>query len=482
MDFAGFIGPSYTLESPSANAQRAVNIYPEMQEAGPRKGNVRRFVGTPGLRRRSTLGQGPVRGAFWSSTDQLFVVSGNLLYEVSSDGTAIPRAGSVSSGSGRVTMADNGTTLMICDGSSAAYDVPLVAGSPVIPVADPNCPGGWVTYQDGYFIHTVPNSNEFALSGLNAVTYDPTDVAEKEGRPDQLVIAISVNEQLWLFGDQTTEVWFDSGDALFPFQRVQSAFIETGTVSAATCCRIAGSLAWVGNSERGRGTVWYAQGYLPMRISTHAVELALSGYSRLSEAYAFAYQQRGHEFYQLTVPGAVDGSDTGGTWVYDFATSLWHERTHLSSTGEGPHRAYCATVAFGEVVVGDSQDGRLYVYDLDYDLDDAAPIRRMRQAPHISQGEKWIRYDSFELQCEPGVGLSTGQGSAPTVILQWSNDGGHTWGNEHQTSLGAMGKYKNRAKWRRLGIGRDRVFRVIVTDPVHVTWMGAELDLVQLGA
>jgi hypothetical protein len=289
---------------------------------------------------------------------------------------------------------------------------------------------------------------------------------------------LSVGRMVWLFGEQTTEVWWNSGDADFPFIRNQNAFIETGTIAPGSCARAAGSVAWVGSDERGRGTVWHARGFQPARISTHAVEEALAGYAHIGEASAFAYQQNGHEFYQLSVPAS--DADSGGTWVYDFSTGLWHERSYLTSTGEEPHRAAVGTVAFGSVVVGDREDGSLYTYDLDAYTDNGQYIRRLRQTPHMSQAEKRIRYNSFELQAEPGVGLASGQGSAPVAVLSWSDDGGHTWSNEHQASLGAMGEYGNRIIWRRLGVSRDRVFRVATSEPVAVTWLGAEVDAVQL--
>jgi hypothetical protein len=474
MQLEGFIGPSYTLEAPSAGSQRLVNLYPELHEAGPRKGNVARLKATPGLRLRGTLGDGPIRGIHRASTGQVFAVSGSSVYEVFSHWDGRLRSGSLSTSSGRVTMADDGTRLVIGDGSTSAFQVPLALGSAAVAIGG-DCPGGHVAWQDGYFIHTVPNTGRFAISGLNAITYDALDTATAEGRPDQLVAVISVNRQVWLFGKQTTEVWWNSGDELFPFARNESAFIETGTVSAGTCVRAGGSVVWVGSDERGRGTVWHAQGTQPVRISTHAIELALSGYSRLAEASAFSYQQGGHEFYQLSVPD-------GGTWVYDFATGLWHERSYLSETGEEPHRAWVGTVGFSQVVVGDREDGRIYTYDTEFYFDDDRPIRRLRQGPAVSQEEKRIVHKSFELQAQMGVGLVTGQGSAPVVALQWSDDGGATWGNEHQTSLGAIGQYANRARWTRLGAARDRVYRVIISDPVPVTLLGAEINPVELGS
>ncbi len=480
MKFEGFIGPSYKLGAPSASSQRTVNLYLEANEAGPRKANQLRLIHTPGLRKVATLGAGPLRGLHRASTGQLFVVSGNGLYEVFSSFDAVLRSGVLASSSGRVTLADNGEVVMVCDGGSKAFQADLAAGSPLIQVTDAQCPGGYVAWQDGYFINTVPGTGKFQISGLGDTSYDPTDFATKQGRPDNLEMVLSVNLNLWLFGAQTTEVWWNAGTSPFPFQRNQSAFIETGIVAPGTAARVGSSVAWVGNDERGQGTVWYANGLSPVRISTHAVEFALSGYARLTEASAFAYQIGGHEFYQLTVPAPADGSGPGGTWVYDFATQLWHERTYLGTNGEEPHRAWIGGVAFGQVVAGDRADGRLYVYDSAHGFDDAAPIRRLRQSPHLSQAEKRIRYDAFELQVEPGVGLLTGQGSNPLAYLSWSDDGGHTWSNEHPASLGAMGKYLTRVKWRRLGVSRDRVFRVATSEPVPITWLGAELDLVQL--
>lgn len=483
MKFEGFIGPSYTLEVPSANAQRALNIYLEAQEAGPRKGNTGRFVATPGLRPLvSNLGGGPIRGVYWSSTDQLFVVSGSNLYEILSGWNASLRSGAISSSSaGRVTMADNGTTLMIGDGTSTAWNAALAPGSALSAVSDSDCPGGYVAWGDSYFINTVPGTNKFQISGNNAVTYDALDVASKEGRPDVIVMALWANEQLWLFGEQTTEVWWNSGAAAFPFERIQGALIETGTVSALTCARVNNSVAWLGNAERGLGTVWFANGLQPQRISTHAVEIALAGYANLATAFAFAYHQTGHEFYVLSVlPSATDG---GGTWCYDFATGQWHERSYLDPVlGAQPHLGSCATTAFGTVVVGDRLNGNLYAFDPLYFSDNLQPIRRLRQCPHISKDEHRIVHAALELQAEPGVGLQSGQGSAPLASLSWSNDGGHTWSNLHTASMGLVGKYKNRFRWRRLGEARDRVYRVETSEPVTVTWLGAEIELEELNA
>ena len=68
----------------------------------------------------------------------------------------------------------------------------------------------------------------------------------------------------------------------------------------------------------------------------------------------------------------------------------------------------------------------------------------------------------------------------PQVMLRWSDDGGHTWSNEHWRSMGGVGEYGKRVLWRRLGMTeklRDRVYEISGTDPVKIAIMAAELSV-----
>jgi len=95
--------------------------------------------------------------------------------------------------------------------------------------------------------------------------------------------------------------------------------------------------------------------------------------------------------------------------------------------------------------------------------------RRLRRTPHLSNEQLWTFYHQLQIDLQAGVGLVTGQGSDPQVMLRWSDDGGRTWSSEQWASAGALGAYKTRALWRRLGRARDRVFEVVVND--LVPWM-----------
>jgi hypothetical protein len=104
-------------------------------------------------------------------------------------------------------------------------------------------------------------------------------------------------------------------------------------------------------------------------------------------------------------------------------------------------------------------------------------IRRLRRAPHLAQENVRLFYRRFELDLERGVGLATGQGSDPMVMVRLSRDGGHTWGEPMRMSAGRMGEYTTRVIARRLGQARDTVFEVTVSDPVAWSLVNAWLDL-----
>jgi len=456
-------------------------MYPEHDELGTGKeGEVAALIGTPGLALLATIGNGPIRGIWYTTaplngntnTGILFLVSGNEVYTVSSSFVATP-IGTLATSVGPVGMADNSIELFIVDGPNGYY-VTLLTPTSVTQITDPNWIGSnTVTYQDGYFIFCAPDSKEFYLSDLNAVTFTAPANTSKEGYPDNVIGFISANRNLWLIGDQTVEVWFDSGNNLNPFEYIQGTLGQVGCVSPYSVTKIANTVAWLGKDGTGTGIVFMANGYTPQRISTHAVELAIQGYSVINDAIGFSYEENGHLFYFLTFPTA------SATWVFDTVTHMWHERLYLQSGTFQRHRANCYAFAFGNIhVVGDWQNGNLYQMSSQVYSDNGNPLVRQRITPHISKNMNRIIYHQMELDIEAGVGLDgVGQGTNPQAMLQWSDDGGHTWSNEHLAMLCSIGATTSRTIWRRLGVSRNRVFKVSISDPVKVFITGAEIEL-----
>lgn len=479
MRFPGFIGPSYTLQSVNVDCQRCVNLFPEINELGTGKEReVAALVPTPGLRLLVTLPTSPVRGVWRASNDEIFAVGGSKFYRVSSAWVAT-ELGTLNTSTGPVSMADNGTFVVIVDGSDGwTWNIDTDSFTEI---SDSEFfPADQVTYQDGFFVFNKSGTDFFFFVDDAALDIDGLDITAAEGLADPLVGLVSQDQKLYLFGKQSTEVFYNTGDGNNPFQRIDGALISTGCAAAFSIARIGGSIYWLGGDETGSGIIYRTQGYQAQRISTPAIEGVIRALdvSDLADARGWTYQQGGHLFYCLNLPGA------NSTWVYDASTQMWHERTYIGTFGSERHRADCHAVAHGENVVGDYESGKLYALDTDTYTDNSTFIERIRTSPHFAQGMVRIFHNSFQLDMETGVGLdgaSSTQGADPQVMLQWSNDGGHTWSNEAWTDAGVIGATSVRVIWRRLGSARDRVYRVKITDPVKVVLIGAELG-VEVGA
>ena len=465
------LGSSYVARSVNAADARMVNLFPEIiPEGGKEPAFLNR---APGLKSEVQVGDGPIRG-MWVLNDNLYVVSGDRLYRVNSS-LAVTLIGPVSGNSGPVSIADNGTQLFVaCNGPSYIYNSQTGAFSEI---TDADFPGATtVSYLDGYFVFNEPNSQKiWVTSLLDGLSVDPLDFASAEGSPDGVVGLIADHREIWIFGTNSVEVWYNRGGADFPLSRIQGAFNELGCAAPYSIAKMDNGLFWLGKDARGHGMVYRANGYTGQRISTHAVEWQIQQYADMSDAIGYTYQQDGHSFYVLIFPQA----DT--TWVYDVATQAWHERAGLNSGNFTRHRSNCQAFFQGKVLVGDYENNNVYSLDLTDFSDNGSPqkwLRSWRALPPGQNNLKRSAQHSLQLDLETGVGLVVGQGSDPQVMLRWSDDGGHTWSNEHWVSMGKIGEFYRRVIWRRLGMTlkiRDRVYEVSGTDPVKVSIVGAEL-------
>lgn len=466
-----FVSGAYSARSTNIAASRCVNLYPEITGTGDAKTGMA-LIGCPGTRLLATLGgSGGIRAAYRPSSGDAIIVRGSNVYRVSTSWTAT-LVGALFSASGQVSIADNGVDVVIVDGLHG-YVMSLSTNA-FSQITDPDFFGAdIVEYLDGFFIFNKPGTQQFYISSILGTSFDSLDFASAEGSPDILVSFIVDHREAWMFGEELTEVFYNNGDTDFPFVR-QNTTIEQGCAAKFSVAKINNSVAWLGKNKRGQGMVWLAQGYNPVRISTHAIEFAISGYSDVSDAVAYSYQQEGHWFYVLTFPSG------NATWVYDAATQLWHERAYRKTTDGSlnRHRSNCHCFFGGEHVVGDWENGNLYALDLDYYSDNGDPMPAIRAGGHVSNPDyQFMYWDSLQIDLESGVGLQSGQGSDPQIMLDWSDDGGHTWSSEHWTDMGAVGKYRTRARWLRLGRSRDRIPRITITDPVKRVILGASAKI-----
>jgi hypothetical protein len=522
------LGSSYVARSINAADNRMVNLFPEIvPEGGKEAGFLNR---APGLNFLQTVGTGPIRGLWAHQTNgtDFYVVSGTEVYKLTGLTSTPVKIGDVS-GTGPVSIADNGAVIFFaCNGPSYTYYEPT---DEFDAITDENFPGAvTVGYLDNQFIFNEPNSQRlWSVDTVNPangeyiypLVFDPLFFSSADGSPDGVVAINCDHRQLWVFGTDSVEVWYNAGLANFPLTPIQGAFNEIGCVAAFSVAKLDNTLFWLGTDARGQGIVYKANGYAGIRVSTHAIEYAIAQYGNISDALAYTYQQEGHSFYVLTFPSAnatwvydvsthaieyaiaqygnisnalaytyqqeghsfyvLTFPSANATWVYDVSTQAWHERAGFENGAFTRHRSNCQCNFGGNIVVGDFQNGNIYTLDLNVYADNGDIqkwLRSWRALPTGQNNLKRTAQHSLQLDCETGVGLNTGQGLTPEAMLRWSDDGGHTWSNEHWREMGKIGQYGYRTIWRRLGMTlkiRDRVYEVSGTDPVKIAIMGAEL-------
>ena len=380
------------------------------------------------------------------------------------DGTIITAFGSGSGGAGTYTVSASQTV-----SSTTIYALNWT----VLPSTDGAFEGGGtVDISDNYFVYNKPNSQLWAASDLLSPITDPLSFASKDGSPDDLVAIIVDRREVYLLGEMSSEAWLDVGSVPFPFQRIQGSSTQQGIAAAYSCARVGNSFAYVSKNNRGESTIVQMNGYIPQRISTHAVETTLVGQD-VSDAIAWTYQLEGHETYVVTFPSI---GDNGLTWAYDITTGLWHKWLYTNNQNQYErHRGNCCAFFNQQVLLGDYENGKLYRLSLSQYTDDGQLIRRLRRCPHITTDLQRQYFAELQIQFQPGVGLPVGQGQDPQAMLRWSDDGGFTWSNENWVTIGKQGQYFTRAMWRRLGFARDRIFEVVITDPIKAVIVSANL-------
>ena len=330
----------------------------------------------------------------------------------------------------------------------------------------------------GFFVVLQANSQVIQSSQPeDASLWDPTQVAQVSVFSDNVVGMLVDHLQVWLWGSKQTQPYYLSGN-IFPFDPYEPGYIEQGMASRNSAVRLDNSVFWIGADERGGGIAWRANGYTPQRVSNHAVEWAWLQYATISDAIGYAWQWSGHAFWQIYFPTAKK------TWVYDCSTQQWHERTSFNPNNkqfEAQH-SQCHIFANGMHLVGDWFTGNVYeVSGAAYD-EDGAPIQRIRDSAYIFREARWIHHEQLQLDAEVGLGptppLLDGNGDYrdPQLSLQWSDNQGKSWSNEHILDCGAAGEFTYRVIARRLGRSRGRIYRVPCTDPIPWRFADAYLE------
>ena len=451
-----FIGGAYTTRSKNLNAQVCQNLYPEMDSTGGK--SVLSLRGTPGFILWTDTGDGREIRNWILFSDDIIAVIGNTVYQITL-GKVSNSIGTIGTATGWVDLNNDGIYVSIFDSTGGwTWD-----GGTFAAIADGDLPTpSSSTYQDGYHIVVREDTDEIYISAQDDPTsWDATDFATAEGAGDKLVVTRSIQRQLWLIGEKTTEIWYNSGES-FPFTRNPGGFINIGCSAKRSVATIESHILWLDDRFR----VVMNAGLQITPVSTYQIEYQISLLDHKEDAVGFCYYQEGHFFYVLSI--------NNKTLCYDISTGLWH--TRASGGNDLRELANCAIQFDNKVLVGDYENGKIYEYSLDAYDDAGITKRAIRASQVINNNQQRIFFNSLQLDMETGIGLAVGTGSDPQIMLDYSNDSGHTWCSARWGSLGKVGEYETRVKWNRLGSARNRIFRVTISDPVKRYIFGAYLD------
>lgn len=493
-----FVGPSYTTRNVSADCQRTINLYVDFNEIEIPNGEFNKkhyLVSTPGLKNYITplysTPNNEIRAMIVTGMDNFYIVCGFALIEIKFDAQLQEPyqrvIGNLITENGRVSMADNGFQLVMTDGEYYYVYNYSTDGS-----FSQVTPEAWedigfcndITYFETYFVYTQKNSQKFYLSGVyDGMTIDALEYASAEGSPDNLVASLSNRKNLYLFGEKTTEILYNAGvetgrtdgSTQFPLLPMSGGHIKIGCMARGSIAIVNDNPIFIGRDDNGSGIVYMlnsAGGYTPQRISNFAVEYSIQNSGDISDSTSFTYQDEGHFFYCLNVPGA------GTTWCYDLTTSMWHERQYFNSkiSQAERHRAEYHVYWQGKHLVSDYKTNKIYEMSLDYYDDDGDDIQKIRISPHDDGAElERLSFSEFQLNIDVGSKYDINPNRIPKILLSYSNDGAKTWSQPLAKNLWQQGQYIYRLIWRRLGASRKRVWKIMISDPVRVVILGAKI-------
>ena len=445
-------GGSYPSRSPVQSNQQAINWYIQPAEGGGLSDLA--LFGTPGIFEQANTGEiEQINRGSHVMAGIAYFVNGTSLYRVNK----IVTAGVVSfttdvlgsiTGSGFVSMADNGTQLMILvPGGDGFIWVEDTTTFTQITDGDFTANGNpqHVKYNDGYFVITT-DTKKFIISALNdGLVYDALKFGSAEADPDTIVSLAIYRNQVFIAGSETFEGFQNIGGADFPYQRVTGLVLPPGLFAPYSLVDVAGTFAFIGGGADDRPSVYVFTGNDFQKISADGVDeqLRKATDEQIANAFAVSYSQSGAEFVCFTVAST--------TFCFNFTSGRWTERSSRVTSGtvinDTEWRVNSLVTAYGRLLVGDSQDGRIGELDLDTESEYGENILRTLVPVPYSNGGKGFTIPSLELTMQSGVGTATND---PQIRLSFARDG-RKFKDEISRGIGKIGQFNRRIIWRRNG-------------------------------
>lgn len=473
---------AYQSKSVIANAQRCINLYPEVTPKITKPPTFATHYQRPG---KVLLSSPPVAGVarlLWGASDgKVYAVVGNTAYYLAPD-WSWQVLGNIDAGVNPCSMADNGilkgNAIVLVDGTVNGYQINMTTRAMTLIVDGTGLFQGAdvAKFLQGFFLFNTPNTQDWIISLAYSVVFNALDTAAKASHADNIVTIGLRQREVWLIGETTTEPWSLTGAADFPFEEIPSTYVPYGCAAKYSLANADINLFWVSKNDQGQAIIVRSDGYEARRISTHAIEAEIQKYPTVADAVGSAYQVEGHTFYVVTFPSG------NTTWVFDLATDMQpHELAWTDGDGNlNRDRAlfYAATSALGgydgSVVALDWENGNLYKIDPEIYNDFGGPISYVRGFPHVLDEMKRVTHGC--LVADMDCGNIEDPAAEPLLNLRYSDDRGHTFSETMTTSMGKTGEYQTSPQFNQLGMARDRVYELYWSEDCKTALNGVYVD------
>jgi len=478
MEGVPLLSGAYQAKSVIASAQRSVNLYLESNPQNIGAPFPTTHYQRPGkILRWSPPAAGAGRGLYRASNGDLFAVVNDTVYFINSV-YVHNTIGNIAGGSNPVSMADNGATggaqIALVDGTTTGYSINMntYVFGPIVDLTGLFTGADFAAYLETFFIfNTVPNTQNFIISEPNSLTFNVQDIAAKVAYADNLIALGVRSKELWLMGDaNSTEPWVLSGAADFPFESMPSTFLPYGCGAKYSLVFADTALYWVSINLQGKAIFLKSEGYNPRRISTHAIEKLVQGFTTITDAVGQSFQIEGHTFVVWHFPTA------NMTLVYDEATQQWAQWGYTDNDGVlNRDRACFYANAYGKNFAQDWETGAIYEIGGAFTDDNGQPIVKIRGFPVLQKSLDRVTHNTLRAYMETGTEPDP-NATPPMVLLRISDDNGRSFYDPIELPLGAQGEYDTIVQATRLGQARSRVYELEWSDPLQTALNGVYID------
>lgn len=465
-----FVGQEARDRSVAVDNQQTTNFITSIKGAGAKAPIV--LETAPGLRFIDTAGNGPCRSpqmVQWfhptTRTTALYGVFGDKFVQLR-DGLAPIEIGTLATTEGRVRIERGRTHMMIVDGQRGyTYD-----GTTFQQITDDDFPDidhdpvgapTFVWYQDGFFMVNNANNDNWHISALeDPDSWNALDFEAANTSPDRALAGVSSNSIVYIIGDETTELYYNSGNPDFPFERILSGTQEVGTLAPQSVAVSDDGVFFLATTPEGGRFIYRIVGQQGAVITQDAQEYQLNEVSDIENAYGYIYKQAGKSFYVLQL------GDDQPTLVYNIRTGQFESRSMSDGTA---YRVAGVGVLNGKNIAGDRRSARYYQFDLNHYLDGDDPLvrRRVTQIYHINNS--LMDWHELVIDVETGNANALPPGDDPQLRMRYSDDGGLTWSRQLFAAIGKRGATGGRASYFSLGQSRNRVFEIEFSDQINMT-------------